>query len=96
MAAPPQSGRVGGAEEGEGWEALTVTHRFFAPTLLTHFFDTYIQILLLETSCPLVGWSPFLPHLTQTHTNLMCERFWGKFWIFRRRQMDFQISITTM
>ena len=36
-----------------------------------------IRILLLETPCPFVGSSVrhvFYPHLTRTHTNLICER----------------------
>ena len=32
------------------------------------------DILLLEKPCSLVGPWRFLPHLTQTHTNLICER----------------------
>ena len=36
-----------------------------------------MTILLLETPCPSVRWfvrHVFYPHLTRTHTNLICER----------------------
>ena len=39
--------------------------------------DGFSDILLLETPCPFVGSlvrHVFYPHLTCTHTNLMCER----------------------
>ena len=43
------------------------------PTDLTRSKYSNTQILLLETPCPSVR-HVFYPHLTRTHTNLMCER----------------------
>ena len=59
---------------------VRVAIKFLSIDIKNDWFKSYIRvylILLLETPCSSVGSSVrhvFYPHLTRTHTNLMCDR----------------------